>query len=200
RGHRHWSAQEADFSRRADELETEWQRLASEVHKVEQDKSDLKGARLCLNAEIELGRRQLTDDRAALAREQRSWMQQRADEQTRLRKQFQTLTQRESLLAEIERELLEEKEHWQGTRVHLEKEIEGLQARARHFRQKLLEQQEETARQGVRAPTLPRTNESANVVPLARPVMVMPAQSVREVARLMEMEGEGLEVLERLTG
>jgi hypothetical protein len=200
RWHRHWAVHEADLNRRAEELEAEWQRLASEAEKIAQGNADLKGARLCLNAEMELGQRRLKDERAALARERRSWVQQRADEQGQLRKQFQVLTQRESLLAEIERELLDEKEHWEGTRVHLEKEIEGLQARARHLRQKLLEQQEETARQGVNEPAPFGAGELANAVPVALPVKVIPAQPVREIVRLSEAESERLNVLERLTG
>lgn len=200
RWHRHWAVHEAELNRRAEALEVEWQRLASEADKIEQGEADLKGARLCLNAELELGQRQLRDQRAALAREQQSWTQLRAEEHGQLRKQFQALTQRESLLSEIERELLDEKEQWEGTRVHLEKEIEGLQARARHLRQKLLEQQEETARQDVIGATQSAAGELASSVPLALPVVGMPVEPIREVTTLPESECQRLEVLERLTG
>jgi hypothetical protein len=143
RWNRHWAAQEAALKRRNDALRDEWQRLAKENDKAEKRKADLAAARLCLNAEVELGRRQLREDRADLSREQRAWKQRHSHERLELQKHSQLLRQRESLLAEVERELLDEKEQWKGARVHLEKEIEGLDTRARNQRQRMLELQEE---------------------------------------------------------
>jgi hypothetical protein len=93
--------------RREEELENEWRRLANEADGIQQGKADLADARLCFNAEVELGRRKLRDDRSELSRDQRAWAERRAREQGELRKHFVSLSRRESSLIEVERELLD---------------------------------------------------------------------------------------------
>ncbi len=142
RWRRHWSAQEAEMRRRERALEGEWRRLADEADRIQADREQQIESRLQLNTEIEFGRRQLQDAQAQFAREQLAWQEQRSQEQARLQRQARKLQKQENLLAEIERDLLDEKQQWQGARVHLEQELAGLDARIRNQRQLLIEQQE----------------------------------------------------------
>jgi pSer/pThr/pTyr-binding forkhead associated (FHA) protein len=186
RWRKHWSLQEVALCRRQQELEGEFCRLADEADRVQQEQSEQRAVRLRLNAEMELGRRQLQESRAELGCEQRGWAAQRSAEQAQLRKQSRALQQRESLLAEVERELNDDKQQWEGARTHLEQEIEGLESRARNLRQKLLEQQG-ASQSASPTPDSPPTLAST---PGARPAPVRPD----------EAEQEHLEGLERLTG
>jgi hypothetical protein len=200
RWRRHWAVHEASLRRGVEELEAEWQRLASEADNIERGKAELHQARLSLNAEIELGQRRLKDKRAELHQEQRSWTKRRAGEEAKVRKQFQALGKRESLLAEIERDLLDEKQHWEGTRLHLEKEIEGLESRARHQRQKLLEHQVEAAQLEAKVAEPAGGIKPGSALPLALPIMLPTAPTVREIVNVSDAEREHLQLLERQTG
>jgi pSer/pThr/pTyr-binding forkhead associated (FHA) protein len=186
RWRKHWSVQEAALRRRQQEIEGEFRRLAHEADRMQQERSEQRDARLRFNGEMELGRRQFQDGRAELGREQRAWLTRRSAEQTQLRKQSRALHQRESLLTEVERELHDEKQQWEGARTHLEKEIEGLESRARNLRQKLLEQQ------GV-----PR---SETLAAAGSPTFVSAAVAGPALARLDEAGQERLEGLEHLAG
>lgn len=187
RWRKHWSVHETVLHRREKDLEGEWQRLAAEADRVQKEREALIESRLCFNAEMELGRRQLHDDRAALARAQRSWADRRMTEKAEVRGQSQVLRERETLLAEVERELLDEKQHWEGSRQHLEKEIEGLESRARNLRQKLLEQQQDATRLGVQV--------LQNV-----PSLPSPAAVQKEAARSEDVDQVRLELFEGLVG
>jgi hypothetical protein len=181
RWRKHWSAHEATLRRREKELEDAWQRLAGEADRLEHDRDDQVEARLRSNAEMELGRRQLHDDRAQFAREQRGWAERRKAEQAELRRQAKALYERETLLARIERDLLDEKQQWEGARLHLEGEIEGLESRARNQRQRLIDQQ---------AGAIQTTAKVEQPGPASPPVQV-----VLEGAERQRLDG-----LERLAG
>jgi hypothetical protein len=181
RWRKHWSVHEASLRRREQELEHERQLLADEAVRAQRDREDQVEARVRCNAEMELGRRQLHDDCAAFARDQRTWAERRKAEQAELRRQAKALHERETLLARIERDLLDEKQQWEGTRRHLEGEIEGLNNRARNLRQELLDRQRGT----IRLP--PEAGLAASTTP-STPV------------QLEEAEKESLELLERLAG
>jgi hypothetical protein len=181
RWRKHWSAHEASLRRREKEVEDAWQRLASETDRLERDRDDQVKARLRCNAEMELGRRQLHDDRAQFAREQRSWAERRKAEHAELRRQAKALQERETLLARIERDLLDEKQQWEGARLHLEREVEGLESRARNQRQRLIDQQT-----GAIQPAAPVEQTGSATLPA--PVIIG------------EAERQRLQGLERLAG
>jgi len=180
RWRKHWSVQEASLRRREQELADERQRLADEAECVQREQDDQVEARLRLNAEVELGRRQLDEERAALSREQRAGAERRTAEQAKLRQQAKALHQRETLLATIERDLLDEKQQWEGARLHLEKEIEGLENRARNVREKLIDPS------SPQPPTVPAPRELA--------------VSASAVVQLPDSEQALLQVLELLAG
>jgi hypothetical protein len=137
----HWTRQEEALRRREKELENEWLRLAQEADRVQSDREAQQEDRLHCKAGIELDRRRLLEARAEQAREQSEWAQRRSQEQRALHGQAKALRDQESILAEVERDLQEEKLNWEGMRLHLRKEIEGLESRALNVRQKLIEQQ-----------------------------------------------------------
>jgi FHA domain-containing protein len=204
RWRKHWAVQEAEMRRREDALAGEWRRLADEADRVEQDRYAQINERLRFNAEVELGRRQLQDARAQFAREQRAWADSRRAEQAELHKQLQSLQERETLLAEVERELLDEKQQWESTRQHLEKEIEGLESRARNQRQKLIEQQEEATRLETRPRETRATANPASAVVACGELETVPPPTLRIAAeepnRLEDAEVERLAALERMAG
>jgi hypothetical protein len=138
---RHMAEREAGLQRREQQLERECLRLADEADRVQQDRDALRDEQLRCNAEIELNRRRIREDRSERDREASEWVRGRNREQAALREQANILSHREASLAEVERELVEEKQQWESERLYLRKEIEGLESRALNLRQKLIEQQ-----------------------------------------------------------
>jgi hypothetical protein len=137
----HWTRQEVALRQREKELENEWLRLAQEADRVQSHREAQQEDRLHSKAEIELDRRRLLEAHAEQAREQSAWTQRRSQEQRALHEQAKALRDQESILTEVERDLREEKLNWEGMRLHLRKEIEGLESRALNLRQKVIDQQ-----------------------------------------------------------
>src|SRR5262249_22641241 len=93
----HWSKQDAAQRQREKELEGEWQRLADEADRVQRDRDALREERLRCNAEMELDRRRLREERAESAHERSAWVQQRNQDQAHLNEQAKALWEQETL-------------------------------------------------------------------------------------------------------
>jgi pSer/pThr/pTyr-binding forkhead associated (FHA) protein len=169
RWHRHWAAERAVMHRREQEVLEERRRLEQANEKVLVERAALSQSRLRFNGDAELGRRQLQAGRDQLATDQRDWRDRRAREHAELRRQAQALSQREMLLLEIERELLDDKQRWEGTRLQLTKEVEGLENRVRNQRRRMLEQQQESIRPETPVDSPGAAVESAVPVPVPDP-------------------------------
>lgn len=146
RWHRHWAAERAALRRREAELDSARADLENREAQLEEDRNTLERGRLWFNGEMELGRRRLQEGWDALHDEQQQWQQSRQQEQALLETRNQELTTRAFALHTTARELAEERRHWQITRLHLEQESEGLQARIANSRRKLLESETELHR------------------------------------------------------
>lgn len=206
RWHRHWAAERRAMLRRERQVEDQARALEHAAERLQQDRDGLAQAHLRFNGEVELGRRRIQADRDALAREQCQWADQCARLQTAHSQQTRALAAREAALADVERELMAEKERWLGGRVRLEQEAEGLENRIRNQRRRLLEQQEEitrvgTALQGLKEraatpalATVPETAESPQYIPVPMAEIVQPP-SYSESATLWQERLRFLEIL-----
>jgi hypothetical protein len=203
RWHRHWAEERAVMHRREQEVLDERRRLEQAIEQALVEKSALTQTRLRFNGEVELGRRQLQAGRVQLAAEQTSWRERRTREQAALRTQTQALRQRETLLAGIERELLDDKQRWEEQLLHLAKEVEGLENRIRNQRRRMLEQQEEATRLEAKLAALRGAAEPAasEPAPDATPAMLpVPTDPTIVVAQAPRADGAEVERLEILTG
>jgi hypothetical protein len=193
RWHRHWAAERAVMHRREQEVLDERRRLERAIEQVLVEKAAFTQTRLRFNGEVELGRRQLQAGRDQLAADQTAWRERRAREKAELRSHVQALSQREMLLAGIERELLDDKQRWEGSLLHLTKEVGGLENRIRNQRRRMLEQREDTNRLGtspvVLQAVLPPPSEPASEASSVSPARPCPTD-VAEVDRLEELAGD----------
>jgi hypothetical protein len=152
RWHRHWMAERRAQRQREDALAGQGRGLDKQGERLQQEKAALAQERLRCNGEWELARRQLQDERERLSRQEREWQQRRTREQADLQERGRQLDQRQAELARAERELEGQQQRWQGTRLHLEQEVAGLENRIRNHRRKILEQEQEAGRQGTQLP------------------------------------------------
>ncbi len=90
------------------------------------------------NGEVELGRRQLREEWEDLQLSQQRWEETLNQEQAER-------TRRERALAATARALAEEQHSWQQRRTTLLRDVEGLEARLRNQRQRLMEQEQRLA-------------------------------------------------------
>lgn len=150
----HWQAAQSAVRARED-------RLGAERRKLEAERSALHEARLRFNGEVELGRRQLRDGWDELRRAQKQWEERRGREDADLRRRGREL-------AENERVLAEQWQHWEETRRSLETEADGLESRVRNLRRKMQEQEQEARRRGI-ATAPPAAPEAAPPPPRPRP-------------------------------
>lgn len=139
RWHRHWAAERERMSQREAELVRQRETL-------EKERQGLVEARLAFNAEREIGRRELRVAWDQLHREKIEEEEQQGRDRAELAEQAAALDDREAALAEVERELIDEQQHWQEVRRKLEREVEGLDSRARNYRRKISDCEEEIAR------------------------------------------------------
>ncbi len=123
----HWTAIEAALHKREE-------RLDEERRKWEADRGALNDARLRFNGEAELGRRQLQDGWDELRRARKQGEERRGRDDADFRRRAREL-------AQGERALGEQWQHWEETRHAREAEAEGLESRIRNLRRKVQEQE-----------------------------------------------------------
>lgn len=144
--HRHWLAERQVMRRREEELAARCRALEQEGERLQHERDELSRARLRFNSDAEIGKRQLQDSWNQFRAEQRHWEASRAAEQDVLKERTSGLNQRELELLDAERDLAEEKQRWEQTRLYLEKETEGLESRVRNQRRKLNDLEQEVQR------------------------------------------------------
>src|SRR5262249_34251506 len=143
RWHRHWMAERQVLRQQEEALAAERRHLEKENERIQQEKDALVQARLRCNGETELARRQLQDGRETLQREQAQWQQQYVCALAELAESERALAQREAALADGERLLEDEKYRWEKGLGLLKRETEGLEARIRNQRRKVVELRQE---------------------------------------------------------
>jgi pSer/pThr/pTyr-binding forkhead associated (FHA) protein len=134
-------AEREALRRREQELDEQRRRLERTAGQLEQDRAAQAQARLRCNGEVELGRRQLQACWDEFQRQQRRWQEEQTRGQAELQHRQRDLEQRALALAAAEHDLAEEGRHWEQTRAHLQREIEGLETRVRNCRRKLADEQ-----------------------------------------------------------
>src|SRR5262249_39818582 len=138
RWRRHWKAQEAALARREQELFAGRHRLHREAEALQKARAALTQAQLRFNGEAELGPRELPQGggEGGLAPPQGGACPDRGQaERARHTRQMEA---RAAALAQTERSLHEQQRQWQQRQAALAREIEGLEARVRNQRDKLL--------------------------------------------------------------
>jgi pSer/pThr/pTyr-binding forkhead associated (FHA) protein len=146
---RRWLAERQKIRQSEQETAAERKRLEQEQAKLGLDREALTKARLSLNGEVELGKRQLQAQWQELWSEQKQWKGQRAQQDAEFAARSRAERQREDALLDAERALGDDKHQWEQKRKLAEHEVYGLESRINNQRRKLLEQQHEMSR-GVR--------------------------------------------------
>jgi pSer/pThr/pTyr-binding forkhead associated (FHA) protein len=138
RYHHQWDREKADLHEREEALAARKRELEKATEQLHQDRAALTQARLRFNGEVELGRRQLQANWNDLQQQRTRWQDQRAREQAEAQARRLELDRRALALGDAEEQLADERLRWEDTRYLLEKELAGLNNRARNQRQKLL--------------------------------------------------------------
>jgi pSer/pThr/pTyr-binding forkhead associated (FHA) protein len=173
RWHRHWMAERSHMRQRENELVAARHTLEKDGERLQQERAELTQMRLRSNGETELGKRQLQDEWDKLRREQQAWREHRDQEQAELAQRARALARGETAVAQAERALAYDCHQWQGMRLLLEREAEGLDVRIANQRRKIREQQEEISQleavlRGLRPP-------GSVSLPVLVPVTIVPA-------------------------
>jgi chromosome segregation ATPase len=201
RFHHHWANERTAVARRESELSEQVQDLANERERLEREQAALTRTRLHCQAEIEVSRRQLQEEKTLLHKEEHQ-----------LRERTAVCDQREAELVEADRQLAGEMEHWEKIRLVLESEVQGLESRISHYRRRIGEQQQEVRRlesalhdlENQRAlahgPTLPIASAPNNTSPTACTAGASGEESECKIRALEEALAERLEYTEKLAG
>jgi hypothetical protein len=198
RSHRHLLAERTALARREEDVAGRLRRLEQETEQLEQGRAALAQERLRFNGEAELGRRRLQDAWDQLYEQQRRGQETREREQAALRERCREIEQRETGLVGAEEDLQEEWRQWEGVRLGLQTEVEGLENRIRNQRRKLAEQ--EQALQRPEAGTRPHAADQE------QPAATGDGGPGPQTARAAEtpadddVPGDRLAALERLAG
>jgi chromosome segregation ATPase len=125
------------------DLEDLAQKLARDEERLEQERAALAQAVLRFNGEAEVRRRRQQDEAEQLRRQRDSQRAQQEKDEADLAAWHEDLEMREAELARGQQIVQQERQAWHGRRLALEREISGLENRARNQRRKVTEQQEE---------------------------------------------------------
>jgi hypothetical protein len=175
RWHRHWDAQVAELAAQRRAVAERGEQLRQQAAALEKERAAHVQALLRFNGDVELGRRRLQDEWQQLGLAQQQWEATLNAEHARRGREQRELERRAAAVAAAEK-LLKER-LWQGEQrlAWLHAESRGVEARAQHLRQKLLEE-EEQARQrtlpagaGAACPESPPAEAPGAVVAVSRP-------------------------------
>lgn len=202
RYHRQWAGERESISGREAEVARQLQEIEQERSRLERESASVLQARLQLNADVELARRQLKEEWTSLRHEELHFDDFQSRQSAELDALRRDVDQRELALSEVEQELEEQRHDWQEVRQEVEKEVEGLEVRARNFRRQIGDLQGELAQlqSAVVAVAAPEAsppaaaNAPSNLpVPAAPPVVlaeVVDDGSQTRVALLERIAGE----------
>jgi len=146
RWHRHWLAESRALGQRESALTAQRQQLEKHTEALQRQRGELAQERLRATGDMELGKRHLQDEWAKLRQQQQAWNAGRRREQAELNQRAAALARGEAAVARAERELAYDRHQWQGLRLLLEREAEGLDARVLNQRRKIVAQQDEITR------------------------------------------------------
>ena len=171
RFHRHWSSERNATRLREVELDTQRRALEKEREQIQQEKTALMQARMQLNGEMELGRRQLQADWESLHQAQ-----------AEVRERTSAVDLREKDLVAGQHRLIEEKQRWEADRSGLQQEVEGLESRIANSRRILLDEQQKLDRLRQDSKQLPPSSspalppieleQTSKTLPIALPVHI----------------------------
>jgi pSer/pThr/pTyr-binding forkhead associated (FHA) protein len=166
RWHRHWAGERAAMQRREAEVDQERQELAREGDRLQRDREALAQARLRLNGEVELGRRQIGAGWTELRQQRHQFEQRAATERAELQQRRRELDHQEADLLALEHDLADQRAEWEARRQLIDQETEGLENRIRNQRRRVLDLEQEIARlqQARRELRLPEKNATEATV------------------------------------
>jgi pSer/pThr/pTyr-binding forkhead associated (FHA) protein len=145
RWRRHWSAKQAEIQKLAQQLDDQQQGIQIEVEQFQRERAGHIEQRLRFNGEMEVGRRQLQEERQELALAQQKWEECLNDEHQAQARRLRDLDERIAALAQGEKALAEQQQHWQQLQCALELDVQGLENRLVNQRLKLQEQERQVA-------------------------------------------------------
>ena len=181
--------------------------LQKQVADVQQHKAELIEERLRANGDIELGKRQLEEEWRRLRQEQETWKASCQREQTELQQRAAAIQATEAAVAQAQRDLAYDRHQWQGTRLLLEREAAGLDARIVNQRQKIVEQQNEIQRlenilSGLRSSEPAPSTDPTAPTPVPQAPEILPPRPERHFINCEDAANlqERLETLQRLAG
>jgi hypothetical protein len=172
RWHRQWLAERRAFREREQALDTQRRILEKDCQRLQQERADVIKERLRRNGEAELAKRLVQDEWDKLRQAQITWKNEREREQAELAMRARALLDSQTSLAQAQRDLAYDRHQWHGLRVLLEREVEGLDLRARNQRRKIVAQQQEIGQLDALLQNL-RPPGSASL-PVLVPVAVVP--------------------------
>ncbi len=146
RWHRQWAGERAAARQRDEDLARRLREVEAERAALQAARQQLAAERLAFSGDMELGRRQLQAKYEELRQARRAEVNRWAAKREEVARQRAALDLRDISLAEAERELTADHHRWQHARRHLEAEVEGLDNRARNYRRKIFDQEQEVRR------------------------------------------------------
>jgi hypothetical protein len=191
----HFATQEAVLRRRMEELAAHRTRLDAEADALRRGREEMEQKRLRFNGEVELGRRELQENWEELQLTQQRWEECLRHEQAERDRQVTGLTNDAYALAH-------EKQLWQHRRDALAREIEGLEARLRNQRHRLLDQEERLAHVEAKLQVRPLELGIPWATPLAEAHAIEPVEApsvlVKLAGDLADQRGHLLEQWQKL--
>jgi pSer/pThr/pTyr-binding forkhead associated (FHA) protein len=139
RWRKHWHIHETTLQHREQELKAEYAKIERDAETLRRERVQLTQARLRLNGEVELGRRQLQDEWQQLGLAQQQWETCLTQEQMERGHRLRELDRRAAGVTTNERALCEQRRAIEELQLKLRREAEGLETRIRNQRVKLLE-------------------------------------------------------------
>lgn len=139
----HESAAVADEARRQADIRQAFDRDRA---KLAEERKALEKQRVALNTEVELGRRQLVEERQALHLDQQRWEAVLNEEEHARYRKRQDLAEKEAALAQEREAIAGERYALRQVQVVAQKELRGLEARIRGQRARLTALEQELAR------------------------------------------------------
>jgi hypothetical protein len=198
RWRKHWQGHEAALLRREREVMAERSKGERDAANLQRERVQMTQAQLRFNGEVELERRKLQDEWQQLGLAQQQWETCLNQEQAQRALRLRELDQRAAALAGTERTLTEQRQCAEQLQMKLRKEAEGLEARIRNQRLKLMEQERSPSQPVADAVLSPASIDTALLAPVIRS---REPDVPRVLARLAgELADQRLHLLEQWQG
>jgi hypothetical protein len=133
-----FEARGKELVEQAQQIEAEKERLRAEAESLRKDRTRLTEERMRSNGESELGRRQLRDGWDELRLSQQRWEECLEREQQERKGRIRSLEEQSAVVQSARQALSEEQTRWQRRLVHLQQDVQGLEARIGNQRAQLL--------------------------------------------------------------